>query len=270
MNKRVWLWLLATLLAVFALSARSGYSNHTTASTVIISTLVATPSVTVQNTFPRNLVCSDVEVTGMAGSTWNGITTGESTVEDLLERFEAEDQEAVEWPSGALSYRLLDGPNLYTVNVCTQDSIIIVLSISMSNAEPVFLDEFVVGYGIPDVVTYSFGAYSRVVFWFERGVAIEAYAGIDSPFFGRVGQIVFFPPQLTKGYAERWPYNRTWPVWIPPHEKRDDLSSVQNPFDFDAMIATVTAHPSRTPTPTFTPRPIQTATPIPRPTSTPD
>jgi hypothetical protein len=37
-------------------------------------------------------------------------------------------------------------------------------------------------------------------------------------------------------------------------------SDEQNPFDFDSMIAAITAEPSRTPTPTFGPPP-PTATP---------
>jgi hypothetical protein len=42
------------------------------------------------------------------------------------------------------------------------------------------------------------------------------------------------------------------------------IPNERNPFDFNAMIATITAEPSRTPTPTFIPMPVMvTETPSP-------
>jgi len=241
----MWFWLLIVSLIVCASLVFGVVSSNTIASAISTPIPTATLSVTVQNTFPSNLICSDVVVTGETGAIWHGITLGESTVDELLASFKVDNPKVVERESGAQSYRFIDGINLYTVDVCTQDSTIIALSVSMIYAERGFIDEFVRNYGIPDTIAYTFNTASRVAFWFEYGIAIEVQVIIGDPFFGRVGQIVLFPPQPVIGYEERWPYNRTWPVWIPPHEERDDLSDVLNPFDFEAMLETST--PTATP-----------------------
>lgn len=255
-------WYLAIFLVVSTLFAFSSYPNRTIASTSLSPIPMVTPSVTVQNTFPANLICSDVVVTGEVGATWHDITIGESTVDDLLANFTAEDQQPVDRESGAQSYRLIDGINLYTVDVCTQDSTIIALFISMGNVERVFVNEFVRDYGIPDTIAYTFNTSGRVIFWFEYGIALEVSVILGDPLFGSVMYIVLFPPQPVAGHEGRWPYNRTWPVWVPPHEVRDDLSNVLNPFDFDAILETGTIQSLPTPTA------FATATDIPEPPQT--
>lgn len=229
-----------------------------------------TPTLTFLNSFPENLVCSDMETPGNLGPTWNGVTIGKSSVEDLLKQFGVENQDAVQRPSGALAFRLPISLGVYPVDVCVQGATITAMTITMTNVEPVFLIDFVSEYGIPDAVTYTSNPYSRVIFWFEQGLAVEVSANVGDLFFGRVGEVALFPYQPVTGYEARWPYNRTWPEWIPSDEFVTTLPDTQNPFDFDAMMVTITAQPSRTPTPTFTPRPSQTATLTPGPTSTPD
>lgn len=228
-----------------------------------------TPTLTFQNSFPENLVCSDVETPGNPGPTWHGVTIGKSSLDDLLKQFGDEGQEAVQTPSGALAFRLSTGQNLYPVDVCVQGTAITAMIIGMIYVEPVFLIDFVSEHGIPDAVTYTTNPYSRMVFWFEQGLAVEVYANVGDMFFEKVFRVALFPYQPVTGHEARWPYNRTWPEWIASDEFVTSLPDTQNPFDFHAMVATITAQPSRTPTAIFTPRPTQTATPTLEPINTP-
>jgi hypothetical protein len=125
------------------------------------------------------------------------------------------------------------------------------------------IQDMVASYGVPDIVTWGNSHISRTVFWFEDGIVTLAYIleQTDGPDFGEIGLIVYFPYQSDEGFEQRWPYNRTNTenptggdvLYDPPP------SEAENPFNFEAIVATITAEPSRTPTPTF--EPVATATP---------
>jgi hypothetical protein len=94
----------------------------------------------------------------------------------------------------------------------------------------------------------------------EKDEAILIDEETDLLFCSEDCRIIYFPPQSAEGYEGRWPFNLTRTQPFVPSDP--SIPSEQNPFDFEAMIATITAEPSRTPTPTFDPQAVEaTATP---------
>jgi hypothetical protein len=74
-----------------------------------------------------------------------------------------------------------------------------------------------------------------------------------------VGRKFYFPFQAANGYENRWPYNQTLPeedfiAEVAPF-LATDVPSVRNPFDYDSIIATLTAVPKFTPTATLSTQP---------------
>jgi hypothetical protein len=114
------------------------------------------------------------------------------------------------------------------------------------------IENLVAEYGIPDIVTWGNSNIDRTVFWFNEGIAasVVILEESNSSDYGEVSSIVYFSYQTNEEFEARWPYNRTNsenPIGG-DHIYDPAPSEKQNPFDFDAMIATVTAEPSRTPT----------------------
>jgi hypothetical protein len=117
------------------------------------------------------------------------------------------------------------------------------------------LSDLIVEFGEPDTITWTGNPATRVVFWFEQGFAgvvniLPNEIGYE-PTFGRVITQIYFPYQEAEGYENRWPYNQTRPfnqflAW--PSQGYDEYGP-ENPFDFESMIATITAEPTRTVTP---------------------
>lgn len=235
----------------------------------------ATPPPSVTAFFPSSpgypiLACPTGEISQL-GPTWRGITIGVSTLDELDQILD---------PSQALLPIRVMGQwgNTVSLNyrgmpVCAQGDIVTVIEIG-----PVLLSlsDFIAAYGIPDAVTWAPDVWYRVAFWFEEGVAAEVWSGTarraSEPHWGYVIKTLYFPYQSAVGYETRWPYAATYPEAPGPWDVADQIPMEQNPFDLDAMIATMTAQPSRTLIPTFTPGPLQTATPTPMPeqTSTPE
>lgn len=254
-----------------------------------------TPDITrpIYTYFPESLVCN--EVVGGSGLSIGLVTIGETTLQEIdeiySEYFEVRIEYFEEVGRTIISLYRLDNSTIYQgVDVCTIDDVIVVadrkfptdveleeLYDSTSTAEPpspasfqrVNMDIFVRRYGIPDVVAFSTNPNLRVAFWFEYGIAAEFYIVLDPPdteyppAFGALSRVIYFPFQDTEGYEERWPFNQTFPeelyiTYVAPYVATD-VPTKRNPFDFDSMVATMTAEPSRTPTPTL--MPVTTATP---------
>lgn len=121
---------------------------------------------------------------------------------------------------------------------------------------PFGIKQMVERYGIPDVVTYSEDPTLRVAFWFEQGIAGAFYVEYDNPIseyppaFGVLNKIVYFPIQEVEGYENRYPFNRTYPEedymiefasWV---SNSLNVPTNQNPFNFDAMLESLTPTPS--------------------------
>jgi len=217
--------------------------------------------------FPVNLYCEDIEAIS-EGPSWGEITIGVSEVSDLETYIPQIGDYRVTRYADFISFYPFESEVTYPlINACIdiETQRITVLKISINGLANI--DDFVAIYGEPDAVTWGNNNISRTVFWFEEGIALSVVILEDSNVldFGEVGLLIFFPFQPTENYEELWPYNQTNQenpaggdrVYDPPP------SEEQNPFNFDAMIATVTAQPSRTPTPTFIPPPTATSTATP-------
>jgi hypothetical protein len=217
--------------------------------------------------FPNGLFCSDAEMG--PGPTWRGITIGESTLQQLQalmvglsDNYTFTDR----GPRGVI-FSLFSRKEALEKHIpsnlvaCIENEVVVALSANDVEETPsLFLDDLIAELGTPDAVTWGNSSTSRVVFWFEEGIAVSVL--IVEP-FGAVIFPVYFPFQPVDGYESRWPFNRTRILPVQHHEGGTPPPSEQNPFDFDAILATITAQPSRTPTPTFVPYPTATSTPRP-------
>lgn len=225
--------------------------------------------------FPGDLVCDRREESlGNEGPSWMGITIGQSTlaeVEQVLSGFSDE-------------YQFNDGdnydtrfvlPNIthfppgipYAVRLCLAGDTIQALTVTYLFGSRPNLSDLMAQFGEPDAITWDNGPPGRVAFWFEQGFAAGISVLPDEPdyppSFGRVGTEIYFPYQEVEGYEERWPYNQTRKFnEFLVHPEEADFGP-ENPFDFEEMIATITAQPSRTATPTLVPSSIRTTTPTP-------
>jgi hypothetical protein len=236
----------------------------------MIETITAQPSQTPEplpprakfyppwDVFPGNLYCEEIGPIS-EGPTWGEITVGVSTRDDLKAYvrtlgFYDSIQEWDDYIILARTGRLRDEETIPpTINACFDPTTQIITALRVGTHSSVYLDDLVAQYGIPDTVTWGPSNVSRTVFWFEEGVA--AYVGIhatDRQAYGEIGYIIYLPYQSKAGFEERYPYRYTTKENLDEVAKIYDppLSEAQNPFDFEAMIATITAQPSRTPTPT--------------------
>jgi hypothetical protein len=208
--------------------------------------------------FPTSLYCSDIQQVS-AGPTWEGITIG-VTSRPQFEAFISElnvDYDVVDGEDKLLFYAF-NGRDALAQNVptyitaCFNGGTLVLVEISFhaeSDSENIF--DMVAHYGIPDAVTWTDTLGTRIAFWFEEGLAAEISVRQElESNYGKVIRVIYFLYQDSDTYEETWPYNRTpeQPVFgdsvvEPP------LPEEQNPFDFDAIIATATAQPSSTPMP---------------------
>ncbi len=209
--------------------------------------------------FPLDLHCSDLKKPG-SGPTWRGVTVGVSTLSDLASQLTDLGYTEKELIKDVWYFTSPEGiwvDYVHWVSACVSDDVVSVVSIvTISAPTSVYLTDFVARYGIPDAVTWA-DQTTRVAFWFKAGVAVEVFIAEPDPAFGSINQIVYFPYQSDIGYETRWPFSRT-----ARYSGHPDYSLERNPFDFGAMIKTITAQPSRTPTTTFTPRPTRTPTAV--------
>jgi hypothetical protein len=229
-----------------------------------------TPDYSAYKVFPTGLVCSHAEFG--PGPSWRGITIGETTLTEIKSMLE-EGQSMVEF-EGMLQFQLRDTSGfklLINIRLCAENGVVKVIDIWRAGmAEALYLEDMIAELGEPDTVTYSTNPYNRLAFWFEAGTAAEIFVSQNAVGY-EITEIYYFSYQSREGYENRWPYNAV----LDPESGyfattlAEGTLHEQNPFDFDEIIAPMTAQPSRTRTPTFTPRPTQTATPMPRPTSTP-
>jgi hypothetical protein len=230
--------------------------------------------------FPSNLVCDRREVTRSdIGPSWMGITIGQSTLADVERLLSTlsddyslidEDTNNIRFIIFELSQRESDIPS--AVRLCLVESVVVVLAATYNadlTAPTTKLSDLIVEFGEPDTITWTDSSATRVVFWFEQGFSAEVnvlpndpnYPQLQ-PTFGRVLRQIYFPYQEAADYENRWPYNQTRPfnqflAW--PYQDYDEYGP-ENPFDFESMIATITAEPVRTVTPQLA-MPTATASP---------
>lgn len=232
--------------------------------------------------FPRDLFCSDITEVQL-GYSWEQITIGETTLQDvetyllsLNENYSIWfDENSASWNFNLDSDFFADDPPYIPsgVSVCSNENIVTALRLSWSYVLPVdnrlYLTDLMTRYGVPDTITYGTNSPFEVVgFWFSYGISAQISTASNElfepnpldPLYGVVNEIIYFPFQEIDGFETRWPYDRV----VNQNPYLPEPRGTENPFDFEAIVATITAQPSRTPTPTFAPLPstaTATATP---------
>jgi hypothetical protein len=155
------------------------------------------------DSFPAGLVCSEAE-SGL-GPTWRNITIGESSLSDI----ETQYGESFEWND---MLRISDFDYGWDIFLCVKDDVITAIKVG---SELAYLEDYLALYGEPDAVTWSDDV-SRVVFWFDEGIAVDIYVNTTVPdYYGTVSYVIYFPYQDMEGYETRWPYQETLSEAIP-------------------------------------------------------
>jgi len=211
--------------------------------------------------FPPNLYCNDIQTSGV-GSEWGEVTIGVSEIEQLVSYVESIGEYRVTQYADFISfYRFGSDAPYPLIESCIEEDTGIVNALKISIDGMATIEDYITIYGIPDAVTWGNNNISRTVFWFEEGVAASVYILEESEIldYGEIGLLVYFPYQPLDNFEERWPFNRT-NTENPVYSGRvydPSPSGEQNPFDFDATLATMTAqpHPTATKTPTPTEQP---------------
>ena len=224
--------------------------------------------------FPLDLYCTEINEPYI-GPTWNDLQVGVTTVAEFDEymsnlhpTFGGDTFPYIYLLEYGMSPREaleLAIPNI--VSACYDPETNIITAISPNLVyDMITITDLVIQYGKPDTVTWRIGTETRVAFWFEEGIAATIRVDLSERFapFGTILSMTYFPFQPVEGFETRWPFNRTVSgELLEQLERRATLTpevpNVANPFDFDEMIATITAQPSRTPTLTQRP-PTPTAT----------
>lgn len=219
--------------------------------------------------FPTHLHCPDIS-SPYLGPRWKNFQIGVSTITELdtylnnlNPNYNRSRIDSVNFVSYTLSLSIRKAEDLgipSLVNVCFDPQSRIITAISPGNlVDSPFLSDLLIRYGEPDAVTWDLSTETRLVFWFEDGVAATIRVDLTERFapYGTVLSMTYFPFQPIEGYENRWPYNRTVSgEQLEDLQRRATLTpsvpNEENPFDFEAMIATITAEPSRTPSPTLT------------------
>ncbi len=220
--------------------------------------------------FPVDLYCSRISKPYI-GPEWYGLVVGQSTLDDLISKLSKLDGKLSSfyenglWRASFPEAVLADTPAY--VDACISGNIVV--AISVAPRQSIRLDDLVIRYGVPDAVTWTPSPVTRIVFWFGKGIGAEISALLDHPEFGIVDGIIYYPYQSPVDYQQRWPYKYTRDSYPRP----DVIYSTgdtekQNPFDFRAMLATITAQPSSAPTSTATTQPTRMATAALTPTAT--
>ena len=210
--------------------------------------------------FPEYLLCDHIPYG--EGPTWSDITIGTTLFDDALTHLYLIGEYQIRLDDEYFTYLGLkndEETKEYAteipdhIAICVNENNIVgALGLLYRDLQEVDIYDLIAMYGKPDIVTWTARPLDRIVFWFEQGLAATIYVGPEPEFQYRIRAVYFFPYLDTELYQNKWPYRFTRPD--------DGLSPVeQNPFDFDAVVATITAEPSPTLTPTF--EAVTTATP---------
>jgi hypothetical protein len=208
--------------------------------------------------FP-NLDCFDIE-SPFDGPTWNTITIGASTIDDLRNyvtelnpTYSEHSVDSLRYVSFSVTNQIAESNSIPTVIAACLDSgskIVTALGVLNPFAES-YLQDLVTHFGIPEFVWWDEILSSRVVVWVTKGIAASVSVDESEQFipYGNVTRLVYFPYQTLEDYEEQWPYTHRASPRPNLVTRTPELPYVDNPFDFDAMIATITALPSQTATP---------------------
>jgi hypothetical protein len=198
------------------------------------------------------------------GLSWRGITIGQSSLAELEEVYGviASRIEPLEKGDFAPIYSItLTGKasrerNLASsMETCVVGGRVTVLALAGDNdkfATPT-VQYWIEQYGVPDIITWSQIDWGhRTLVWPKVGLALEVSLGdrvVDlksNPYQIYAETIVFFPPIVKEADLSGWPYSglRQKPLTTP---NDGGYPTVQDPFNFEAVMGTAQATLSATP-----------------------
>ena len=226
-------------------------------------------------TFPNFLLCSEANRNSV-GTNWEGIIIGRSKIADVFEvaeQWSNDDYYSIRADrlGSDVGYTiLLSGVDhsgtrqaANTIRFCVIDDTIFALVVSYPVGSNLYIDDFVAQYSIPQAISYDVGSpASRIVFWFDEGVAAKVSVLDEEGSFGRINTVIYFAPPNDP--TQSWPYNHSVSGQTNDisQSEFEDWYGEENPFDFETMLATINSQPARIATPAFTPLPsMSTATP---------
>jgi hypothetical protein len=193
------------------------------------------------------------------GPTWNNITIGVSSLNDLSEIFSHSETFVTPYPpyagNFAPNYQFGNGENGY-IYACIVEGKVAALLIDRHSAAnssiPMTVEQWVSFLGAPKVVSWHQQVDMRILHWPQYGISVtvEIPAGITT--YGDT-EWVYFYPFRGEDYEELWPINS---IWIIPPFPFETTKIPLNILDFEAIEMTATAErawPTRTPQPEATP-----------------
>ncbi len=203
------------------------------------------------------------------GLSWRSITVGRSYLWDLDELYGVystpiQPIELSFFPgSFADIYRItltsrasMDRRLATGVEACVVNWKIAALAITLINDSDLSpkMEDWIAHFGIPDVVTWSHGEEWRYrdLLWSKAGLALKVDTATLHDRWVSVNLVVFFPPVRSAGeLSTSWPYTQLRRT--PPKGINEGYPEEANPFNFRAILATVTAQPPTTLAPPATP-----------------
>jgi hypothetical protein len=186
------------------------------------------------------------------GPKWRNIVVGETHIMEI-EQLYGVSFSRVEFPYDPSTNRFFVNLTMDAANerelaryaeVCVVNTRIALLHLSVdSDAElpPSFLSAWVRLYGIPDLVTWGTTGNDwqlRTIAWPKAGIILHVDAGptINDPRVALVKSVTLAPFSTNDNFLSEWPYSNL--PTEPPTSASNGLPTEQNPFDFDAMLAT--------------------------------
>lgn len=215
-----------------------------------IPSLTATP-----NLFPSYLSCPSQDEIGL-GPTWNEIQIGKTTLEEfeafLHTQYDGITIRQFNWELYGVIVRESDRWSR-NIRICVNNSVITALKISEFKDSPTqweYMYSYLAELGIPKAVSHTDADTQRALYWFEQGIVLTVFAwegNMDA--YGVVLEITYFPFTDSENYEETYPYNRAkLQLSSPVTVRSTPIPTELNPFDFEAIMATITPVPTSTPT----------------------
>lgn len=193
------------------------------------------------------------------GPTWNGITIGVSSIEDLSAYFGQEKTYVTPYPpyagEFAPNYEFLNS-NIGLAYSCVVNGKVAALLLDRHAVSKSYLPQGLVHWvsflGIPALISWHQSFDKRLLHWPQYGTSVTVNVYDELPANYADTEWVYFYPFRDENYENLWPVNYTFaaPAFI------EEMPELQlNDFDFDAIQVTLTLAPTSFLWPTVTPRP---------------
>lgn len=204
------------------------------------------------------------------GPTWNGVTVGVSSLNDLSEIFSQSETLVTPYPpyTGDFASNYEFGTLEFgTVYACIANNKIAALLINRHAASnsnlPMVMEHWFSFLGEPELISWHQSPNFRVLHWPKYGLSATVYIAEELISSGQLTDYgetewVYLYPFRGENYAELWPINQIWVIQPFPTEMPEMELEI---FDFTAIEMTVTAVEVAWPSITPPPRIVVTPTP---------